>query len=104
MLKVLVIRLRKWLSGPKSISMRPQVEGVDHALSTVTKAGYQVHIYSPELGTDDPELAKAFRLLAHTGQFIVTDEQNNLVGLVHTAQTGSEIHAQKRRAQFKIVE
>jgi hypothetical protein len=104
MIKKTLHQIRNWLRGPDTVAMRALVEDTDHALSVVAKAGYQVHIYSPELNTDDPELRKAFRVLARTGQFIVTDRHNDLIGLVANARTGSEIHAQKRRAQFKIVE
>ncbi|MDU8540421.1 hypothetical protein [Pseudomonas syringae] len=105
MLHKLFVHLRNWIVAREpTITMRAPVEGIDDALTVVKKAGYQVHVYSPELGTDDLELAKAFRVLARSGQFIVTDQHNDLLGKVYAAQTGSEVHAQHRRAQFKIVE
>lgn len=104
MLKAIILRLKRSLIGPEPPTMRAHVEGIDDALSVIAAAGYQVHIYCPSLGAGDHDLAKAFQVLARSGQFIVTDRQNNLVGLLHAAQTGSEIRAQRLRAQFKVVD
>lgn len=87
--------------------IKKQTEGnvsTDKLLDTIEKKGYRAHLYLPTISEDkkDFDTVRALELLAHRG-FVITDQNENIVGKVATARLSSDEIASERRASFKIL-
>ncbi len=94
----------EWLfsfsDGKRAAKKRKSV--IDNAIDVIEQNGMKAHLYIAGVGRrDNYDLSVALDLLASSG-FIITDEQENLVGKVITPRMSSDDLANVRRASFKV--
>lgn len=76
----------------------------ESALDILDKHGLKAHLYLPSIGNrDNRELCEAMDLLSATG-YLITDNEDRLIGKVAQARMPRDEVAKERRKMFKLVD